>query len=236
MIARAARHLCGIALGALVRIWLATLRLKLIVDPKLLASMHEAADKPWVLSLWHGQQMPLLTWARRRRTVVLVSRSLDGELLCGALSVLGYHTERGSSSQGGSAGLISVVRRLRTGFDAAFALDGPRGPRRVVKALGACRAALLAKGFLVPMGAACARAWMLQKTWDHFEIPMPFSRIVIALGAPIACETAATSPDASSLGRAVDAACEAAQRELEAQAWTRKPEPASPANSKELPK
>lgn len=214
MISRAFRRAAGLLLGVLVRIWLSTLKLQLIVDPALAALSKEAGDRPWILALWHGQQMALLKWKRRRRTVVLVSRSLDGEMLCGVLSVLGYGVERGSSSRGGAAGLLSIVRRLKAGFDAAFAVDGPRGPRRVAKALGASRAALLGKGIVVPMGAACASAWTLKKSWDHFEIPKPFTRVVIALGAPLGGGSAEPKPTTSALSLAIEEACAQARREL----------------------
>ena len=61
---------------------------------------------------------------------------------------------RGSSSRGGARGLAALVRRLKTGrFDAAFAVDGPRGPYGVPKP-GAALAARAAGAVVVPMGSA----------------------------------------------------------------------------------
>ena len=188
---RALRRALGVLLGVLVRVWLSTLRFSLIVDPALAGSADlagsagAAADLPWVLGLWHGQQMLLLRWPRRRRTAVLVSLSSDGDLLAAALPVLGCAVERGSSSRGGAGGLRGIVRRLKSGCDAAFALDGPKGPRRSVRALGASAAARLARGVVVPLAAACSSSWVLSRTWDRFELPRPFARVVVALGAPL---------------------------------------------------
>jgi lysophospholipid acyltransferase (LPLAT)-like uncharacterized protein len=137
-----------------------------------------------VLCFWHGDQFALLRWRRRRPTVALVSHSHDGQMQARALRIQGLLVERGSSSRGGSQGLRAIVRHLRAGHDAAFAVDGPRGPRFAV-APGACTAVELAEGRLVPMGSAAAHGITLQKTWDQFRIPLPFSRVAVWLGAPL---------------------------------------------------
>ncbi|MGA2448137.1 MAG: DUF374 domain-containing protein [Polyangiaceae bacterium] len=175
-------HAClGVLLGGLARLWLATLRLRLRVHPALAA----AGDRPWVLAFWHGAQWPLLAWKRRRPTVVLVSLSRDGALQARALSILGLTVVRGSSSRRGAGGLAAVVRAMRrSGADAAFAVDGPRGPRGVAKA-GAVVAAQLTGGVMVPMAAAVRRGLVLTKTWDGFAIAWPFSVVDVALGAPL---------------------------------------------------
>jgi lysophospholipid acyltransferase (LPLAT)-like uncharacterized protein len=80
---------------------------------------------------------------------------------------------------------VAVVRRLKAGEDAAFALDGPKGPRFFVSP-GARAAARLANGVLVPMGSAAPRGFTLEKAWDRFRIPWPFTRVAVALGEPLA--------------------------------------------------
>jgi lysophospholipid acyltransferase (LPLAT)-like uncharacterized protein len=214
---KALRRALGALLGAFVRLWLATLRLTLVIDPALgsaarpgssspAASPASGRTAPWVLALWHGQQMLLLRWIRRRSTVVLVSLSDDGELLAGALPVLGYDVERGSSSRGGARGLRGAVRSLRAGSDAAFAVDGPKGPRRIVRTRGAAIAARMAGGVVVPMAAACSSRWVLSRTWDHFELPRPFSRVAIVLGAPLPPDDADPALIAAAIERARSAA------------------------------
>jgi lysophospholipid acyltransferase (LPLAT)-like uncharacterized protein len=150
------------------------------VDPAL-----AACGRPRALAFWHGQQFALLSWARTQRMAALVSRSRDGELVAAALARLGIRSARGSSSRGGAAGLRGVVRMLRQGMAAAFAVDGPRGPARVVHGDGVMAAARLAGGVVVPMAAACARCHVFARAWDRFELPLPFTRVAVALGAPI---------------------------------------------------
>ena len=168
-------------LGAIARLWLATLRVRVVIDP----ALEGAVDRPWVLAFWHGTQWPLLAWRRRRGTVVLVSLSRDGRMQARALSVQGLRVVRGSTSRGGARGLAALVRMMkREGVDAAFAVDGPRGPRGVVKG-GAVVAARAAGAVLVPMAGAIRRGIVLHRAWDRFAIAWPFTRVDVALGSPI---------------------------------------------------
>jgi lysophospholipid acyltransferase (LPLAT)-like uncharacterized protein len=171
----------GIVLGVVARLWLATLRLRLVVHPEL----ERRGDVPWVLSFFHGTQWPLLAWRRRRPTLVMVSHSDDGAIQARALGLLGFRVVRGSSSRGGARGLAAIVRGLRAGdSDAAFAVDGPRGPYGEVKP-GAALAAQRSGGVLVPMGSAVANGKTFTRAWDRFVLAWPFARVVVVLGAPI---------------------------------------------------
>ncbi|HEU4534137.1 MAG TPA: DUF374 domain-containing protein [Polyangiaceae bacterium] len=173
------RRALGSALGLVARAWLASLRVRVEAPPGL-----AAGDRPWCLALLHGQQFGLLAWPRRRPVVALVSRSRDGELLARALLGLGLEVARGSSSRGGAAALRAIVRRLRRGgADAAFAVDGPRGPAGSVRP-GALAAARAAGALVVPIACAARPAFVF-RSWDAFELPLPFARVAIALGEPI---------------------------------------------------
>jgi len=81
--------------------------------------------------------------------------------------------------------LAAVVRVIkRDGADAAFAVDGPRGPRGVVKG-GAIVAARAAGAVVVPMAGAVRRGVVLGRTWDQFAIAWPFTCVDVALGGPV---------------------------------------------------
>ncbi len=185
----------GILLGLVARLWLATLRVRVVAAPEL-----AHLDAPWVLCFFHGTQFPLLAWRRRRPTAVMVSLSRDGAIQAKAMSSLGMRVVRGSSSRGGARGLAGVVRELKRGADAAFAVDGPRGPYGEAKA-GALLAARAAEGVLVPMGSASAHAHVFSRAWDRFALPWPFTSVVVVLGAPLPA-TATTAELAASVARA----------------------------------
>jgi lysophospholipid acyltransferase (LPLAT)-like uncharacterized protein len=179
----------GVLLGLVARLWLATLRVRVVSHP----ALDGVRDRPWVLAFWHGTQWPLLAWRRRRRTVVLVSLSRDGAMQAGALALQGLHVVRGSSSRGGARGLARLVRAMRReSADAAFAVDGPRGPIGVVKG-GVVVAARATGAVLVPLTGAVRRGIVLRHAWDRFAIAWPFTRVDVVLGAPI---DPAACPDA----------------------------------------
>lgn len=135
-----------------------------------------------VFTLWHGQMLPIL-WAHEPRTGVVVSEHRDGELISRLLEQFRMFAVRGSSSKGGARALLETVRVLReTGADMAFTPDGPRGPRHHV-APGALLAAHRAGVAIVPITAWADRAWRL-RSWDQFEIPKPFARVVVRYGSP----------------------------------------------------
>lgn len=181
MIRDAGNALLGVLLGVIAWLWLGTLRVHVELHPDLA----RASDRAWVLAFWHGTQWPLLAWRRRRPTVVMVSHSRDGMLQARALAMQGFRVVRGSSSRGGARGLAAMVDLMRREpVDAAFAVDGPRGPREVAKG-GAIVAARATGAVVVPMAGAVRRGVVLGRAWDRFAVAWPFTRVDVALGCPI---------------------------------------------------
>jgi lysophospholipid acyltransferase (LPLAT)-like uncharacterized protein len=193
------RELIGHLLGWLVRAWAFTWRTELVIA----AETPWASEVPLVFAFWHGQQMGLMGVRRRRPIAALVSWSRDGEWQTGVMRSLGISVLRGSSSRGGSVGLRRIVRAIRRGHDAAFAVDGPRGPLGRPKP-GAAEAALLGGALLVPVAGAASRRCVLAKSWDRFELPLPFARVAVVVGRPL--DEAEAARHAGALGRAIDRA------------------------------
>jgi lysophospholipid acyltransferase (LPLAT)-like uncharacterized protein len=170
----------GALLALVARMWLATVRVRVHG-----AEMLEGEGAA-VLAFFHGTQLLLHKLRRRKRTCVMVSHSKDGELQAAALRTLGFDVVRGSSSRGGARALAAMVHKLREpDTDAVFAVDGPRGPYGVVKP-GALALAEKSGARIIPAGAAARRRVVLARAWDRFVLPLPFTRVDIVLGAPIA--------------------------------------------------
>lgn len=136
-----------------------------------------------ILAFWHEQIFLTTYFFRRRRIVVMTSRSFDGEYIARFIQRFGYGAARGSSTRGGAGALVEMARLVRRGFPAGFTIDGPRGPRRVAK-MGAV---LLAKktGRPVLPFAVCAEKFWTVRSWDRLHIPRPFTRVAVRLAAPI---------------------------------------------------
>ena len=171
-------------MAPVVDAWLRTLRLSIVEDAP------RDDPRPWVLVFFHGRQVPLLAWPRRRGTAVLVSRSGDGDVQAQVMARAAMRVVRGSTSRGGARGLLGLVRAMRAeALDAAFAIDGPRGPSGTIHP-GAAACARLVGGVLVPLGSACAPSTTLHRSWDRFVVPWPFARAAVVVGAPLPADVA----------------------------------------------
>ena len=136
--------------------------------------------EPVLLAFWHERLLMMPFPYRGRRVCIMVSRHRDGELVTRAVRPLGIETARGSSTRGWSGGLKAMLRAHRRGSDLAFAPDGPRGPRHVVKR-GVIQVARATGAPIVPVAAA-ARWCVRLGSWDRLILPLPFSRIVYVAG------------------------------------------------------
>lgn len=114
---------------------------------------------------------------------MITSQNFDGEWIARIISRFGYGTARGSTSRGGARALVQLRRDLAAGRPAGFTLDGPRGPARVAQP-GAAFLAGATGHPILPFHIECSAAWTL-RSWDRTQIPKPWSRIALAVGAPI---------------------------------------------------
>jgi lysophospholipid acyltransferase (LPLAT)-like uncharacterized protein len=112
----------------------------------------------------------------------LISPSVDGELAAMMVGRFGGRVIRGSATSTGALVLRDYYEALtKDNVSPAITPDGPRGPRFQFKP-GAILLARMSGRPILPMAYAASRAWLIK--WDKFVIPVPFSRIVIAVGPP----------------------------------------------------
>lgn len=138
---------------------------------------------PVILTFWHGRIIPATWYFRKQGIVVMTSQNFDGEYIARFIRMHGYGAARGSSTRGGMRALAEMVRSVRAGKDAGFTVDGPRGPRYQAK-LGPI---LLAKKTGAPIlcfHISCKNRLQLH-SWDHFQVPLPFSRAILLIAPPI---------------------------------------------------
>lgn len=142
-----------------------------------------ATGKRAIFTFWHGRIFPATYYWRNRGIVVMTSMNRDGEAIAQCIQRFGFGVARGSSSRGGFRALAQMGRDIRMGQDAAFTIDGPRGPRYIAKQ----GPVLLAR----KTGAAifCFHISMQHriqlKSWDEFQIPLPFTKAAVLMAPPI---------------------------------------------------
>ena len=140
----------------------------------------DVAEGGAVLVFWHGEQLPIVFLHPNRGFAPIISHSSDGELLSAIVTPLGYAPIRGSSSRGGSEAFHAALEVLSRGGCPGVAIDGPRGPWHVPKH-GALTLAARAQRPILLVVATARRALRL-KSWDRFEIPLPFTTVTVRYG------------------------------------------------------
>ena len=138
-------------------------------------------------SYWHQHHVVcsayMRRWLRRgHKLCFLISGSVDGEVPERVARSWGAEVIRGSANQSGALALRDQQRMLRDGYSIVTTADGPRGPKYEFKS-GTVLMARIAGVPIVPIACAADRAWYLNR-WDHFMIPKPFARVVVAVGEP----------------------------------------------------
>jgi lysophospholipid acyltransferase (LPLAT)-like uncharacterized protein len=113
----------------------------------------------------------------------MVSASRDGALTARVLELFGVEPARGSSSRRGSRALLELTTWAERGYDLALTVDGPRGPRYEIKP-GVIALAQLTGRPVVLVSYRLSRKITL-KSWDRFQIPLPFSNCVFDYCDPV---------------------------------------------------
>lgn len=176
----------GAGVGALLRVWRATLRRE-VRNPA-------ARAQRCVVAVWHGRFVGVLLENFGSRLVTMASLSSDGAFAAGACRMVGLRVARGSGSRGGREALAAMSAALDAGAPAAgLTVDGPKGPWRQVKP-GAVALAVRHDLPLVPATFSSRRVIEL-RSWDRMVLPRPFTRSVVMYGEPWAPEELRQDPE-----------------------------------------
>jgi lysophospholipid acyltransferase (LPLAT)-like uncharacterized protein len=151
-----------------------------------------SAGEPGIGAFWHRCILSAAWIWRQRDIVVLNTVNFDGQWTRRVIERLGFGTAQGSSTRGGVEGLSAMAQHLEAGRNVAFTIDGPRGPRYVAKP----GAVILARRSGCPISAfhvGVKHEVTFKGAWDHFQVPLPFSKVVMFVAPPIRVPTGADS-------------------------------------------
>lgn len=166
----------------LVSLWTMTVRVRFI--GREIPSRLKESGRNVIYAFWHGRQFLLFHTHRKRGIIIPASESRDGDIQAGILRLFGFNVVRGSSKRKGDRALLGMVDGLRKGKDVALAVDGPRGPLHEVKQGITYLAGKLGKP-IIPVATSAKRSWILEKIWDKYMLPRPFTKALIMYGEPI---------------------------------------------------
>jgi lysophospholipid acyltransferase (LPLAT)-like uncharacterized protein len=168
----------------IVRAYLATLRLTVVNEERWLNYLEQGGRV--LMCVWHQQFFSAIRHFKEYEKYypsLMISKSLDGEIIAGIARRSGWQAVRGSSSRDGGNALKEMTVKLRQHGLAAHILDGPRGPAGIVKP-GVISLGYAADAVLVPVFITAQKAWHF-KSWDKFMVPKPFSRVSLNFGEMI---------------------------------------------------
>jgi lysophospholipid acyltransferase (LPLAT)-like uncharacterized protein len=114
----------------------------------------------------------------------LISPSVDGAAPSMLVKRIGGHVIRGSSTHTGARALRDFYEVVvKQQLSPAITPDGPKGPLHEFKPGAVMLSQLTGKPILL-VSVAASRTWRFG-TWDRFELPLPFSRVVLAYDEPV---------------------------------------------------
>ncbi|MBN1962432.1 MAG: DUF374 domain-containing protein [Deltaproteobacteria bacterium] len=213
------RHLAAWMMGFLLLIWRLTCRYRIINDPR---PQLWAAGKPYAYALLHAHQIAGVFISDEKLLAAMVSRSADGDLLVPSLRLRHMIPVRGSSrkkgiDKGGRQALIQIQEINRQGIPILLAVDGPRGPRNIVKR-GIADLAIACNSVILPTIVIPNRRIILKRTWDRMQLPQPFSTITMTFGEPI---VALANEDPLLLCQRISASLKELEAKYDQQEWAR---------------
>lgn len=167
-------------------------------------------SEPIIPCFWHDR----LAWGLRflfrhtpgqHRWCLLVSPSVDGELVAQVMRSWNVRIVRGSATRTGGKAIRDLYRvGKREGLSLVILPDGPHGPARQAKP-GAVMLSQLSGAPILPISYSASPCLRL-KSWDRLMIPLPFARITIAVGDPLTVPRDLASADIEPMTKKLEAA------------------------------
>ncbi|MBA2479153.1 MAG: DUF374 domain-containing protein [Planctomycetes bacterium] len=146
-----------------------------------------------IFCLWHQSLMSVLGPHQGFHVAALASLSGDGQIIADYMARVGVKAVRGSSARGGAHAAKELIGALRSGYQLAIAIDGPRGPFKQAKT-GPLEVARRYGVPVVPIGVRATRELHLRRSWDRFRIPLPRAHLAVVYGEPVVYPTHEPTP------------------------------------------
>ena len=172
--------------GELIRAVFHSVSIRFVVDDP--AFIPRRKGSKGIYLFWH-EMMLLPAYTHSRRFVTLVSQSQDGDLIAKAYERLGGEVIRGSASRGRISAFRQISRQVAD-RNVGIAVDGPRGPARVVP-MGVIRLAGMVGRPIIPIGIAYEKCFRFGPDRARIAIPWVGSRAWMVAGRPITIPTSA---------------------------------------------
>ncbi len=146
-------------------------------------------EKSCIYALWHANQFLVHGLPDRKNVNILISTSLDGDIVANVCERWGFKVHRGSAGRKGAvASTLKMLDALNAGESVAIMVDGPRGPYHEVKK-GAISLSKDSGKPIVPVHWYSDEiTFRTFPSWDKMLSPVGPCRIINLYGKPIYTE------------------------------------------------
>ena len=151
-----------------------------------IAEFNNPGLSPCIYVLWHKNQFLIHGIRDRKNLSVLISTSIDGEIVTGVCEKWGFKVIRGSSGKKGAVeSTMQMLKKLKEGECVAIMVDGPHGPLYKVKN-GAVKLAQMSGAPIVPVHwYSPQKTFISLPSWDKMRTPLGCCKILNIYGKPI---------------------------------------------------
>ena len=142
-----------------------------------------------IFVMWHANQFSVHGFPKRKDVNVLISTSLDGQIVANVCEKWGFKVCRGSAGKKGAiASTLKMLNYLKEGESVAIMVDGPRGPYHTVKK-GAITLSRDSGVPIIPVHWYSEDFTFVKfPSWDKIVLPVGPCRILNLYGEPIYIE------------------------------------------------
>jgi lysophospholipid acyltransferase (LPLAT)-like uncharacterized protein len=152
---------------------------------------HPETKGPVIFCVWHNRLAATLAsydeFVRARwpakGMAAMISASRDGGLLANVVERFGIQPIRGSTSRRGPQALLEATTWMERDYSIVITPDGPRGPVYRIQE-GIIHLAQVTGRPIMPI-SNFTRWKICLRSWDHFQIPLPFACGQCYYGEPI---------------------------------------------------
>lgn len=152
----------------------------------LIKEVNNPEIKPCIYAMWHAHQCCIHGIKDRGNLNVLISRSIDGEIIARTVQKWGFKVVRGSKGKKGAIeATMQLIDRLKHDQCIAMMVDGPSGPAYKVKE-GVIKIAKMSGAPIVPIyWYSPDPTFFKLPSWDEFRYPFFLTRLLNLYGEPI---------------------------------------------------
>jgi len=180
---RVLSFLCKNLVYGIIRLLFFTYRLEVSYDKGLVGPLYK---QPGVFYFWHQSILSgmFFFFKMKGKGYCVVSPSGDGKFAGYICKKLGFNVLYGSSKKNSTGLVRQALSVLKDRSQLCLIGDGSRGPAfKLQKGIS-----YLAQKTDVPLVfVECnpTRTWTFTRSWDQFQLPLPFSKISVKLHRPI---------------------------------------------------